>query len=181
MQNLLAQKGCSARLIYLDTWSLTLSNTDELRFDSEIELCDFLEGLPDMNPSASALNARGYASLRSTIAITPDQALHQQHQTPPVEVDSRAVNDLPEKGGRVLIAIALMTAILMVFKVLDDGGLPSGFGWVMLFGYTVSSMAVAISAGLITFFFFSEKQKRIHISLLSVFIIFVLAVVGKFI
>jgi hypothetical protein len=181
MQNLLARKGCSATLVREDIWCLRRPNTNELLFDSEIELCDFLENLPDIVTTESALQDRGYASLRSTIAITPDQALHQQHQNPPVEVDSRAINDLPEKGGRVLIALALMTAILMVFKVLDDGGLPSGFGWVMLFGYTVGSMSVAISAGLITFFFFSEKQKRIHISLLSVFIIFVLAVIGKFI
>ena len=181
MQNLLAQKGCSATLVHEDMWSLTLSNTDVLLFENELELCDFVEGLPDLDPVVSALNARGYASLRSTIAKTADHDVHQLDQPPLAEFDSRAINDLPEKGARVLIAITLMSVLLMVFKVLDDGLIPSGFGWVMLFGYTLSSMAVAISAGLITFFFFSEEQKRIHISLLSAFIIFVLAVIGNFI
>jgi len=100
MKNLLAQKGCHATLLHNDTWSLTLPNgyTLELCFDSEIELCDFLEDLPDMNPVPSTLHARGYTSQRSNTALTSGQTLHQQRQVPPVNINLRAISGRQENG-----------------------------------------------------------------------------------
>jgi hypothetical protein len=106
MRNLLSQKGCGATLLHDDTWSLILPNTRELFFDNEIELCDFLEDLPDINSAEFTLHSRGYTSLRSNDSLVPAPNSPQHNPVPPINVhvnfDSRAIHGLldvvvPEK------------------------------------------------------------------------------------
>jgi len=186
MKNLLAQKGCHATLLHNDTWSLTLPNgyTLELCFDSEIELCDFLEDLPDMNPVPSTLHARGYTSQRSNTALTSGQTLHQQRQVPPVNINLRAISGRQENGvpkrtqkgssevsghesyirGDIRETIIMFIVLFMVFKALVNEALPSGVGWIMLFGYAVGKMVVPVVAGVIAYYLFSNAKKRMVIT-----------------
>ena len=206
MKNLLAQKGCDATLLHDDTWSLTLpdSSTLELCFESEIELCDFLEDLPDIEPASSSLHARGYTSIRSTDAVTPDSNQQQRSEAPPVNVyvnlDSRDINGLLKNevaepilhksnvvsnkdsdGSHVIANLVFMTLLCGAFIAIDNGRLPNGgVGWWFLFIAAVTNTAVSAAIGVITFFLLSKKTNRITIGLFVSYAAFALGVYGQY-
>jgi len=198
MKKLLAQKGCHATLLHNGTWSLTLPNayTLELCFNSEIELCDFLGDLPDMNPVPSTLHARGYISQRSNTLLTSSQTLNQQSQVPPVNINLRAIrglqeNHVPKKtqqGSKVISAdlkfddVAGSIVILSIITMFTSGGVipQSASGWFLLLGYVVGQMLVPVSAGVIGFYLFPNAKNRLTVSVRCMLVVFLLVMFGKF-
>ena len=206
MKNLLAQKGCDATLLHDDTWSLTLPDSSilELCFESEIELCDFLEDLPDIETAASSLHARGYTSLRPTDAVDPDSNQQQRSEAPPVNVyvnlDSRDItgllkNEVAEPilhksngvyntdsdGGHVIANVVFMILLFGATISVNNGKLPNGdSGWLFLLISAAGSTAACAAIGVIVFFLLSKKTNRITIGIFVSYAAFALSVYGNY-
>ena len=206
MKNLLARKGCTTISLHNDTWSLTLpdSNTLDLCFNSEVELCDFLEDLPDIDSVASNLSARGYSSLRSTNAGALDSNQPRQSEVPPVNVhvnlDSRDItgllknevsesslhkpNEVSKKdsdGGHVFANLVFMFLLTGAFYAIDNGGLPSTeHGLTLFFSRVLGGTALPAACGVFAFFLLPKGTRRITIGLFVSYAVFALSVYGAY-